>query len=1032
MRKLYILLFVCLLFGYSDILAQERTISGRILSKEDQAPVPGVSVLLKGTTTGTTTDADGRYSISVPQAGGSLVFSFIGLESQTVEIGQNSSIDLQMAPDVRQLSEVVVVGYSTVNKKELTGAVSQVKGDAIRNLPLQSFDRALQGKAAGVQVLSSNGVPGGTVSIRIRGVGSITAGNEPLYIVDGIQLNNRNDGGARVGNNPLAFLNPNDIESIEILKDAANAAIYGAQAANGVVLITTKAGKAGARPHFEFNYYKGIVEPMPTLDMMNTQQWIQVRQEALQTTSPATAPDVIRQNVLTSLGLSPTLTDDEIAALPTYNWQNEAFKTGKIDNYELAMSGGNDATTYYTSVSYNKQDGSLINIDFERITGRVKLGQKITDKLSFETSLNLSNVQQRGPYGDARATTAFGAPQYASPTILPINPIYNSETGEFYGLPGSGTALIGDLNHNVIANSNYIKSFGRTNQVVGNASLNYAPVKGLMLRAFVGVDYRHLFTEFYGDPRLNDYYALRGTQTTVNNTNRNLTTNYTANYTTTIGTKHNINALAGFEYRDEVNQGSSLNGTGFPTPDFTTPNAAATPVAIGGFWTGFKRVGYFGNLKYDYNKKYFVSLTMRYDGSSRFGANHQFGSFPSVSVAWNLFEEKFLENSNLISDLRIRASWGTTGNDQIGNFDSRILYGLGGSRNGVSSMNGLYNGVSGIGISGLGNPDLRWEKNETYNIGLDYGLFQSRLAGSVDVFRRYSRDLLLDMATPQTAGYNSIRKNIGEVLNEGLEFELRTVNLDFNNFKWETNFNITFLRNEVLSLFDGLAVLPGDQSVRVGYPLFSNVNNPYAGVNPANGRPMHYDINGNITYIRAAADLQPLGTENLSKMYGGVTNTFSYKGIDLSVFFQYDYGRILPNFQNFRLADNGAVMRNSRLMFYEDRWTTPGQITDVPRPANNRTESSARISSYQTTARFYEDASFIRLKTVTLGYTVPQNLLSKYRINNVRVYAQAINLLTWTKWTGYDPEFNETDANRGVEGIVPQTRNYTFGVQVGF
>lgn len=1013
------------------LYAQTRMVTGKVTAADDHSPLPGVNVVVKGTTTGTVTDAEGNYSIAVPESGARLVFSFVGMAADEVEVGEKSIIDRELGLDPTQLTEVIVVGYSTIQKKELTGAVSSVGEDEIKNLPVQSFDRALQGRAAGVQVLSSNGVPGGMVSVRIRGVGSITAGNEPLYIVDGVQLNNRNDGGARVSSNPLSFLNPNDIESIEILKDAANASIYGAQAANGVVLITTKKGKSGSQTRFNFNYYKGIVEPMPTLKMLNTQQFIQIRQEALQTTSPTATPQAIRDAVMTSFNLPVTITDEEVAALPSYDWQKEAFQTGKIDNYELSMSGGNSATTFYTSVSYNQQEGSVINIDFDRLTGRVNLGHKISPKLSFETNLNLSSVRQRGPFGDARATTAFGAAQYASPVILTINPIYDPETGEYYGLPGSGTAMIGDLNQNVIANSNYIKSMGRMNQIVGNASLTYSVTNDLVLKGFVGMDYRHLYAEFFGDPRLNDFYALRGAQNTFNNTNRNLTTNYTLNYNHTFATRHSVYALAGFEYRDEINEGSSLNGTGFPTPDFTTPNAAATPVTIGGFWTGFKRVGYFGNVKYDLDKKYFLSLTMRYDGSSRFGANNRFGSFPSVSAAWNIFEENFLKDSKVVSDLRFRASWGTTGNDQIGNFDSRILYGLGGSRT-LNFMNGLYNGVSGIGISGLGNPDLRWEKNETYNIGVDFGFFNNRVIGAVDVFRRYSRDLLLDMAVPQTSGYNTIRKNIGEVLNEGFEFELKTTNIDAGDFRWETNFNITLLRNEVLSLFDGLKVLPGDQSVRVGYPLFSNVNNPYAGVNPANGRPMHYDINGNITYIRSAADLRPLGHQNFSDTYGGFTNTFTYKGLELSGFFQYDYGRTTVNVQNLRMADNGGVMRNSKLYYFENRWTSPGQITDVPRPANNRTESSARISSYQATARFYEDASFIRLKQVSLAYNLPAGWLTKYTISNVRVYAQALNLLTWTKWTGYDPEFQETDAARGVEGIVPQTRNYTFGVQVGF
>jgi TonB-linked SusC/RagA family outer membrane protein len=442
------------------------------------------------------------------------------------------------------------------------------------------------------------------------------------------------------------------------------------------------------------------------------------------------------------------------------------------------------------------------------------------------------------------------------------------------------------------------------------------------------------------------------------------------------------------------------------------------PFAIGGFGTGFIRAGAFGNFKYDYNKKYLFSATMRYDGSSRFGSNNQYGFFPALSGAWNVNEEGFLKNSSLLSDLRLRASWGQTGNDQIGNFDSRGLYVIG----------GVYNGVTGIS-PGLGNDDLRWEKNESTNIGIDFGFFGSRISGSVDVFRRLSKDLLLTQSVPQTSGFNSITSNVGEVKNEGLEVELKSTNVNAGGFKWETNFNITFLRNEVVSLFDDLEVLPGNLNIRVGYPLGTNTNNPYAGVNPANGRPMHNDINGNVTYLRQAADIVPMGHQNFSNKYGGLTNTFGYKGLELAVFFQYDYGRTTANLQHFRLADMAGVLRNSEQYFYDNRWTTPGQITDVPAPANGRTQNSATISSYQTTARFYEDASFIRLKQVTLSYSLPYSFVNKFKIANARVYAQAVNLITWTKWTGYDPEFQDT--GNGSEGIIPQTKNYTFGVQIG-
>lgn len=1022
-----ILLFM---FSFSFLMAsaQDRIISGRVTSSEDGLPVPGVNILVKGTATGTSTDADGKYSISIPPSGVTLVFSYLGHVTQEIEVGTQSSIDVLLKSDLTQLNEVVVIGYATAQKRELTGAVSSIKGGEIKNMPVQSFDKALQGRVAGVQVLSANGVPGGAVSVRIRGVGSITAGNEPLYIVDGVQMNTRNDGGSRVSNNPLAFLNPNDIESIDVLKDAANASIYGAQAANGVVIVTTKKGKAGGRTNFNASYYKGIVEPMPSLKMMNTQQFIQIRQEALKTSFPALSDLEIRQAALggrttpsiTGLGLDPGLTDEQIAALPTYDWQGEAFKPGSIDNYELSMSGGNESTTFYTSLAVNKQDASIINVDFQRIGGKVDVTQKVNKRVSVNVMANLSSVKQRGPYGDARGTTAFGAAQYAAPVILPLNPIYDAETGGYYGLPGSGDVLVGDLSQNVIATSMYIDSWARTNQMVSSLALNYTIIDNLVFRAFGAIDYRHLHSEFYGDPRLNDYYSLQGTKTVGDNVNANISTNYTLNYNHTFGTKHNVNVLAGFEYRNETNETSSFAGQGFPSPDFNTGNAAATPTGIGGAWTGFKRVGLFSNLKYDYDKRYFASLTLRYDGSSRFGSNNQFGYFPSVSGAWNINEEPFLKSSNLVSDLRLRASWGTTGNDQIGNFDSRSLYGLVGN----------YNGASGIGPSQLGNPNLRWEKNETTNIGVDYGFFNNRIAGSVEVFRRISRDLLLNQSVAQTSGFNDITKNVGELKNDGLEIEIRTININKNGFEWNTNFNITFLDNEVLSLYNGLQILPGDQSIRVGYPLGTNINNPYAGVNPANGRPMHYDKNGNITYLRTPADLVPMGHQDLTTTYGGFTNTFSYKGIELSAFFQFDYGRTAANLQHFRMADNGAVLRNSNLMFFEDRWTTPGQVTYVPRPANNRTENSSYISSYQTTARFYEDASFIRLKQVTLAYNLPASIISRLKFNNARIYAQGVNLITWTKWTGYDPEFRAT--GNGTEGIIPQVRNYIFGIEVGF
>jgi TonB-dependent starch-binding outer membrane protein SusC len=1024
MKRKLLMSFVFVLTLLFRVSAQDRTVTGKVTSSEDGSPLPGVSVSVKGLTRGATTGSDGTFKISVP-ANATLNFSFVGFKKQSVVVGTKSNVDVVLASDASEIEEVVVVGYgATIKKKEATGATSNLKGEVIENLPMQSFDRALQGRMAGVQVQSSNGVPGGAVSVRIRGTGSITAGNEPLYIVDGVQLNNRNDGGATVSTNPLSFLNPDDIESIDVLKDAASAAIYGSQAANGVVLITTKKGKAG-RTKVTFNYFGGIVEPLPTLNMMNSQEFISARITALQTSNPTVAPLTVRGNALAGLGFSRDLTDADIAALPTYDWQKEVYKTGTASNYEASIQGGNDRTSFYTSFSFNQQDASLINIDFKRLAARVSIDHKISDKIKLETGVNLSQIKQRGPYGDARGSLAFSAPQYAAPLILPFNRIYNDD-GTYYGLPASGITMAGDLSGNVVAASDLIKSENSINQLVGNIGLTYTINKDLIFKALGGLDYRLLYTSFFGDQRLSDYNAVRGSLSEANNNNLNYTTNATLNYFKTIAKNHNVKILIGGEYRSEVNTGTSFNANGFPTPELNTANAAAEPSSVGGFWTAVKNAGIFTNIGYDYNKKYLINFVGRYDGSSRFGANNQWGFFPSVSAKWNIMEESFLKNSTTVTDLGLRFSYGSTGNSQIGNFDSRRLYGLG----------DVYQGFSSIAPSQLGNPNLRWERNVTLNLGLDYGFLRGKIKGSIEVFERTSKDLLLSRSIPFTNGFvnnngtSFITENIGEVVNRGFEFGISTTNFDKGGFRWVTDFNFTALDNEVTKLYEGQDVLPGNLSVRVGFPLGTNVNVPFAGVNPANGRPMWYDLNGNITYIVRTSDQRPLGHNTLTKQFGGLTNTISYKGIELTALLQYDFGRVLPNLQEFRLADNAGALRNGLKYYWDNRWTTPGQITDVPRPADVRTEISGRVSSYQTVSRFYQDASYVRLKQVGLSYLLPNKIISRIGFQSVKFYTQAINLLTWTKWTGFDPEFTDLSGN-GNQGIIPQSRSFIFGVQIG-
>lgn len=992
-------------------MAQMRTVTGRATSIEDGTSLPGVNVIVKGTSNGTTTDADGRFTISVPDSEATLVFSFIGLKTSEVSVGDRTIVDVQLEPDVTQLTEVVVLGYGDPTpKREMTGAIGQIGGKEIENLPMQSFDRAMQGRTAGVLVQSASGVPGGPVRIRVRGTGSITAGNEPLYIVDGIQLNSTNNA-SFTQSNPLAFLNPNDIESIEVLKDPATAAIYGAQAGNGVVLVTTKRGKSGAT-RFNFNYYRGITEPLPILDVMNAQQMTWARIEAV------TNAGGTRATALQQLGLPTTLTDAQIDSLPTYNWQEAAFRDGIVDNYELSLNGGNDKTTYYASASYNRQDANVIGMDFKRGTGKFTVSHKANDRLSFDQTINLSTITQDGNLGSAGPSGSFGAPQYSSSMILPHLPIYN-EDGSF-NAPAGG--LPGALPQNVIQVVTYNRVMSVTNQAVGNFSVNYNIRKNLQFRSFYGVDYRVIKGDLYYDPRTPDGASRRGFAQAQNDYNTNFITNQTFNYSTTIGADHSISALAGAEYRSEVREGYTMSAEGFPTYQFYTIQSAATPTANSSFWTSFRRAGVFGKVSYDFKKKYFINATLRYDGSSRFGANNKFGFFPSVAGGWIASEESFFaDNLSFINFFKIRASYGETGNDQIGNFDSRGLYG----------GEGNYNGLPGIRPSGIANPDLKWERNISVNIGLDYGIFENRINGSVDFFKRTSSDLLLNRPLPYGTGYASITSNLGEVENKGVEIGINTVNVKTNNFSWSTSFNITFIDNKVTKLFDGLNVLPGNQSVRVGHALNANFTRIYAGVNPATGRPMWLDSLGNVTYNPVSPrDLRVVG-DDFVDTYGGFTNTLSYKGLELTAFFQYEYGRQALNTQRMFLSQLAQTVRNGESYFFENRWTTPGQITSVPRPYDTGSEPQG-ISQTTASTRYYEDASYIRLKQLTLAYNIPVNLISRLKLSSARIYAQGTNLLTWTEWKGYDPEWYSTDPNNLTnQGNIPQTKSYTFGVQLG-
>ncbi|WP_221936594.1 SusC/RagA family TonB-linked outer membrane protein [Litoribacter populi] len=998
----------------SQAIDQDQTITG-VVTDENGEPMPGVSIMVRRTTTGTSTGIDGDFTLDVPD-NATLVIRFMGYRTEEVRVGNQTEFNISLTPDVSDLSEVVITGYGVQEKRAITGSMVQVSGAEIENMPVQSFDKALQGRAAGVLVQSSSGVPGGQVNINIRGQGSITAGNQPLYIVDGVQINAESQNTNRTENNPLSFLNPNDIESMEILKDAAAASIYGAQAANGVVLITTKKGKAG-KTRFNLNYYKGVTEPMPKVDMMNSQQYLNSRMEAMANRYPGRTQETIRRGVLNESRLSPDLTDAQIAGLPTYDWQDVGFKTGVVDNIELSASGGDDRTNFIMSGSYNTHEGNVVGIDFERATARLGVTHKANERLTLDMNMNLSSIVQNGNDG-VGTTGLFAAPQFASPMIIPTEPFYlddGSWNAPLGGLPGT-------LRYNPVQTAELNTAQTRSRSAIGNFSLNYKILDNLTFKSFYGIDFRLMSSEFYIDPRTEGGYGRQGFLQVENMQNTNFITNQTLNYNTTFDGGHSLSVLFGVEYRSDIREREGSTAEGFPTHQFRKMSSASTPLTAFGTWTGFRRFGVFTQANYDFRKKFFVSGTMRYDGSSRFGANNKFGFFPAISAGWDMSQEGFLQDNNWLDQLKVRAGYGETGNDQVGNFAARGLYGGAGN----------YGGNPGIQPSGVANVDLGWERNVSSNIGVDYSFFERRLYGAIDVFHRTSSNLLLNQPLPWIGGYGNISSNIGEVVNQGVEIEIASDIVRRQDFLWKSAFNITFLDNKVTQLLDDQDVLPGNQSIRVGHPLRTNFEAQYAGVNSATGRPMWYDAQGDITYNPLnPSDYAVFGNE-LSSYFGGWSNNFTYKGFNLDIFFTYDMGREFYNQANVGWYRNGFNIRNSLARVYEDRWQEPGQVTAHPRPMQGGAEVNGD-SYIRRSSRFLEDASFIRLKQVTLGYDISPQFLGRFGLTNARVYAQAMNLLTWTEWTGYDPEFYSDGSNfTNNQGVVPQTRSYTFGVQLGF
>lgn len=993
-RKILSLIILCLVAAL-PALAQNKIITGRVIAAEDGLPIPSVSVRAPGTKSAAQTDAEGRFSLQVPSTSKTLEFSFLGYLTVRENIENNRVVNVSLKVDATGLEEVVVTGFGqTVKKRDITGAVSSISSKEIEKVPLVSFDRAMQGRLPGVRVNTNSGTPGSAVSVLIRGTGSFNASTAPLYIVDGIQVNSGDLSRSLSTSNVLSNLNPDDIETIDVLKDASSASIYGSQAANGVIIITTKRGKAG-KTEFDFSSYFGYAEEVDRLDVLNGPEWLSVYTEEYVNRYGANSAQVVgTSGIKTVFGADPALA-------PSYSWYDAAYRKGQTQNYQLTARGGDAKTKFYISAGLFNQKGQQIVQDFKRGTFKSNLEHHVNNKLSLEANLSLSSFTQNGTLSGS----TFANPSFGSNFLIPTQAIY-TPSGDY------NEPLLGAVPTNPIKSANYDINKGTTNQLQGIFALNYKIIDDLKFRATGSIDYGDIKEDRFQDPRTRDGAAPNGRYTFLSTEFKNYQTNATLNYNHLFGSKHKVSALAGFEYRHQVNNNVTTQKTGFPNYLFRTLNGGTVLASTSSSFTEFKNLGYFARAEYGFDDKYIINGTIRYDGNSRFGENQKFGLFGSGSLTWRVSRENFLKDVKWLSDWKIRTSYGKVGNSGIGNFASLSTFG----------SNSGYNGVGGISPGGLPNVELTWEDSYTLNLGTDVSLFNNRLSFTAEYYNKLNKNLLLTRTLPSTSGYGGVSDNAGKMRNRGFEFQINSENL-VGRFKWSSSFNISYNKNKVLELITD-DINPRFQLV--GNSVTRILSYQYAGVNPADGRPLWLDANNNLTYNITVNDRQNIG-DTQQKYFGGLTNNFSYEGIGLDIFFQYATGFLLFD-QNKNFLDSYANASNRSTDVFR-RWTTPGQITDVPLAyaGGNYVTGGIASTAYSTAStQWYKPGDYLRLKELRLSYKLPKNFISKAKLNNVLFYATGTNLLTWTKYTGIDPETVLSD-----NGGVPQARTYTVGFQIG-
>ncbi|MFT4681078.1 MAG: TonB-linked SusC/RagA family outer membrane protein [Flavobacteriales bacterium] len=1032
------ILVIIAIFTASLVSAQTAVLSGTVTDKDD-LPIIGATVIVDGAAIGAATDLEGKYRVDgIPVGDVKVKFSFIGLKPQfhpfTFKEGGVLTFDVQLLEDRLLLDQVVVVGYGTTQKRDVAGSISSISVKEIEKSPQTSIDQTLQGQAAGVSVTSQNGIAGSAVKINIRGTNSIAAGSQPLVVVDGIPITTGSfdPGNLGSGSNALSDINPNDIESIDILKDAAATAIYGSRGANGVVLITTKKGKDG-KASINVGYKYGIVNETNRMDFLSAQEHLALRDQAR--TDAGQDPEDQSAGVGGGLNRAEA---DSIAANGGTDWVDRVLRTGEVHEVTLSIAGGSEKTKYYIGGTYYHQDGFLAGNTFDRLSARVNLDNKVGKILRIGSNIGLTYTK------NDRVRTGEAGGLGAAQLLLPYIPV-EDEQGEFYQEVFNPVWALD--NQSFVANN--IRTIG---SVYGDLNLH----KNLVFHTDIGVDFLNIQEDEFNYRNVNDPASTSSawdrTTRVVNWTNSNYLT-----YDNTWKENHYFKGMVGQSAQRMTTSGFGLFGYDFPNDHLTGPADAPQENQSGySYEQEQSLLSYFARFNYKLNQKYLFNVSLRGDGSSKFGPDNKWGFFPAGSVGWVISDENFMKGSKAVPYLKLSTSYGFSGNDQIPNYAFQSLYSTGFD----------YADTSGIQPTQLANPQLRWEKSEQLDVNLDYAFANSRIFGSITYYQKQSSDLLLFLSLPTSSGYSGVWQNVGVVKNWGIEFSLTTKNIN-KKFKWQTSLNVAMNRNTVL---DAASLppdafesgQPGEGRVIEGHPVGQSFLVEFAGVQAQDGQIGKFDIDGNAV-VDGSGNLQMIdvagGTElfydingnemtfedptggdfyglhrkpmgsPLPDFYGGITNTLSFAGVELSFLISGAYGNTI--YDDAAKTQIGSWQNNAQRREILDAWSLDNPDTDVP-GLNNYTAVNS--------SRFLYDASYIRLRSITLGYDLPAKVLAKMKLSKMRIYVQGGNLWTFSAFPGWDPEvLRNVDPNSQAGNVsfagpylgTPQARTINIGFQIG-